>query len=342
MKLSGTLWVGACAGAFLLAASGPAMAALTVTPAGASNGFSITTFTTLPQNGPYGAWGSALLANGDVVVNGYNPANLGQTVNFVFTDVDGHNVGQALSTQPWNDGNYASGLVALNGVVYGTHYSDNTTRIVNANGSEGAIISNVGRGGIGASQARNSLLVATDQGIQEIDLTNANPNTNHRIVTGAYADGVTVSADGTVVYGEISGHIIGYNIATGAQVFDSGGIGSPDGVGLITSGVLAGYLIVNDNNGIVSMINPATNVLTVIANGGSRGDYVGFDTSNGTLFLSQSDSLLRLSLAGGTIGSGGGGTGGAVPEPASWAMLIVGFGMIGAGLRHRRRIAVTA
>jgi len=29
---------------------------------------------------------------------------------------------------------------------------------------------------------------------------------------------------------------------------------------------------------------------------------------------------------------------GAVPEPASWAMLIVGFGMVGAGLRQRRRL----
>ena len=29
---------------------------------------------------------------------------------------------------------------------------------------------------------------------------------------------------------------------------------------------------------------------------------------------------------------------GAVPEPATWAMLIVGFGMVGAGLRQRRRL----
>lgn len=33
--------------------------------------------------------------------------------------------------------------------------------------------------------------------------------------------------------------------------------------------------------------------------------------------------------------------GGAVPEPASWAMMIVGFGMVGAGLRYRpRRMAL--
>ncbi len=31
----------------------------------------------------------------------------------------------------------------------------------------------------------------------------------------------------------------------------------------------------------------------------------------------------------------------AVPEPATWALMIVGFGMMGASLRHRRRAAVT-
>lgn len=30
-----------------------------------------------------------------------------------------------------------------------------------------------------------------------------------------------------------------------------------------------------------------------------------------------------------------------VPEPASWAMMIAGFGMVGGGLRSRRRIPVT-
>ena len=37
-----------------------------------------------------------------------------------------------------------------------------------------------------------------------------------------------------------------------------------------------------------------------------------------------------------------GGTGGAVPEPASWALMIGGFGMAGAALRRRRAVAVAA
>lgn len=38
----------------------------------------------------------------------------------------------------------------------------------------------------------------------------------------------------------------------------------------------------------------------------------------------------------------GGGGGGAVPEPASWAMLVMGFGFVGAGLRRRTRVTAIA
>ena len=37
-----------------------------------------------------------------------------------------------------------------------------------------------------------------------------------------------------------------------------------------------------------------------------------------------------------------GGAGGAVPEPASWAMLIAGFGIVGASMRRRRANVVAA
>lgn len=38
----------------------------------------------------------------------------------------------------------------------------------------------------------------------------------------------------------------------------------------------------------------------------------------------------------------GGGSGNTVPEPASWAMMIAGFVMVGGTMRRRHRIAVTA
>jgi len=314
--------------------SSSASAGMVVTAAGLAKGFSLSSFATLPSSGAYGAWGSAILSSGNVVVNGYNSS--GGTVNYVFTDADGQSPGTALFTSAWSDGGYASSLARLGGTVYGTHFSDDTVRIVNLDGSEGAVVGVRGRGGIAADSARGTLLVATLLGIEEL-----NPTTGvYRYVggSGGYSvDGVTVSPDGKTVYGEQFGHIYGWDIASGTLVYDSGGIGSPDGVGLIVSGALAGDLIVNDNGGVVNLIDTTTGIITTIASGGSRGDYVGFDSSNGTLFLSQGDGLLRLSLAGGVIGGGGTPT---VPEPASLGLVGAALGLA-AGVSRRRK-ATTA
>lgn len=57
-----------------------------------------------------------------------------------------------------------------------------------------------------------------------------------------------------------------------------------------------------------------------------------------TLF---SDDLAGLAYDDFSFTVDGGGTGG-VPEPASWAMLIAGFGLMGGALRRRRTATVTA
>ena len=56
----------------------------------------------------------------------------------------------------------------------------------------------------------------------------------------------------------------------------------------------------NDNNGTVVLLIPSRPVgdpgrSIVIASGGTRGDFVSPDTSNGTLFLSQNEQVARLS-----------------------------------------------
>ena len=63
--------------------------------------------------------------------------------------------------------------------------------------------------------------------------------------------------------------------------------------------------------------------------------YFRFD---GTPFSTAASSfnggrIIELDAIAGTIAA-------AVPEPASWAMMIVGFGMIGAGMRYRQRRTV--
>jgi len=71
-----------------------------------------------------------------------------------------------------------------------------------------------------------------------------------------------------------------------------------------------------------------------------------FDISGGSgnAFLTLGDAFYRLSLETGAatlVGATGprdviGMTAGAVPEPASWAMMIGGFGMVGASMRRRK------
>ena len=51
--------------------------------------------------------------------------------------------------------------------------------------------------------------------------------------------------------------------------------------------------------------------------------------------------IFGYSVVGGTDGLGSVVVGSAVPEPASWAMMIAGFGMVGATLRSRRKLAVS-
>jgi len=78
---------------------------------------------------------------------------------------------------------------------------------------------------------------------------------------------------------------------------------------------------------------------------------VGFDISGGTgaAFFNVGSSLYSLNLTSGaatTIGTVGAGsliglTAGSVPEPAAWALMIGGFGLVGAAMR-RRGIATVA
>lgn len=142
------------------------------------------------------------------------------------------------------------------------------------------------------------------------------------------ADGLTT--DGTILYGAIGDRVLGYRISDGVKVFDSGHIaGGPDGTTL-GNGTLAGDIFVNTNAGQLLEYNLiGTPVQTVLGKGGSRGDYVIADP-NGTLLLTQTDRILRLTAPAG----GGFGT----PEPGPIALLMAG-GLAGANLllRHRRK-----
>jgi len=63
-------------------------------------------------------------------------------------------------------------------------------------------------------------------------------------------------------------------------------------------------------------------VHSTIANGGTRGDFVGVDNNNGTLFLTQTDAVYRLSCGPGC------GFAPAAPEPGASALTLIGIGWL--------------
>lgn len=89
---------------------------------------------------------------------------------------------------------------------------------------------------------------------------------------------------------------------------------------------ISGYDIVSF--GVMTIANPGTGIFYYFDDGafGVAGVY---------------DSvLLGASQAGRLTVTDLGGAGGAVPEPATWAMMIIGFGAAGSMIRRRRAVAV--
>jgi len=304
----------------------PAEAALSITSDGAADGFTLSLFADqFPATGYCcGPLGIATNSLNQVVIQDYRDAR-----NYVFKDVDGQHFSDALSSAPYQSSSYGASITNSNGTLYATN--NDAGAIVYKLNNDGSINSpltttNAGGHGIWTNPATGHLVAATANSINDID-----PSTGSftQIVSGFNADGVSVSGDGKTIYGAGNGHVYGWNYS-GALVYDSGALGSPDGTGVIQgNNLFSGDVVANDNSGNVWLLDPKKNTKTIIASGGSRGDYVGLDPSNGTLFLSQSDSVYRLSC-----GKDCGFTA-PVPEPSTYLLMALGLGIV--GLQKRRQ-----
>ena len=262
---------------------------LTVTAAGQAAGFGLSTFASgFPeQSGHVGPWGMAFPASGGVLVS-----DAVGNVRLFPSDTDGQNA----ATVPTVSGALApsspAGMARLGANVYLMMSGPNQVAQLNDDGTVKKVVATVPSPlGVAANPLDGHLFVSTfDSKIYDV-----NP------VTGSVSDILDTPVDGLafnpgagILYFATIGRVRGFNITTKAVVFDSGTIaGGPDGVALGT-GPVAGNLFVNTNGGTVVEVNLATSAQTIIASGGSRGDFVTVDPNNGTLLVTQSDRIMRL------------------------------------------------
>jgi hypothetical protein len=280
--------VGALAVMALAGLSSTTLAEMTLTPEGIAEGFTLTTFATnFPSVGGVGPEGITFPGSGVMVADG--PGN----VRVLPSHADGQDASTVAPTAFYGDGN-AIGLAELGGKFYMTQRTLGQVLQVNPDGtSNQVIVSNLNPAtGIVGDPFTGHLFVSDFGGVAifevdpvaktAIEFKHVNP------------DGLALSSDGRTLYAALDGlHIVGYDIVTKAQVFDSGQIGNVDGIAL-GAGPLSGKIFGNTNFGELWEVDLTTTNQTLIASGGSRGDFVTVDPSNGTLLLTQTDRILRV------------------------------------------------
>ena len=263
----------------------------------------------------------------------------GSGSRYVFADTDGQTVGTALFTQPNSSGTTA--YATAGGKAYGG-LSGQFVQF-NPDGTVNHVLTGVTTGtdlGMWGNPVTGHIEASSGSGLIDINpLANGGLGSFRVINAGGDGDGVSVSPDGKTVYSEQGDSIIGYDIASGTQVFNSSPavFNSADGTGVITStNSLNGNIIVNNNNGEVDLLNPLTKVVTIIATGGSRGDYASPDTNNGSLFLDYADVVGRLTC-GKDCSIGGPPPPPPTPEPASLILLGTGLAAL-AGFKKKKQL----
>jgi hypothetical protein len=297
MKLANT----AALAAALVSCLGAAVsnATMALTPAGTAAGFTLTTFASgFPSSGNspplVGPLGIAFPSAGGVLVTDYP-----RDVRLFPSDADGQTASSAVVGRNYGNTN-AVGLVSLGSSFYMTEQGTGSVVQVNANGTlNQTIVTGLPDAtGLVADPFTGHLFVSESNPAAIVDVNPAT-KTFTTFATPAVPDGLSLSADGSILYVESSGQIVGYNTASKSQVFSSGTLtasSSPDGTA-VAAGVLTGNIFANTNDGKVIEINLATKAQTLIASGGSRGDFVTVDPTNGSLLLTQTDSILRLTGA---------------------------------------------
>jgi hypothetical protein len=311
--------------AAMLCVSARSGAQLSLTAAGTTAGFTLSTFASgLPNSGGIGPIGVTITSSGTVLASDY--AN---GFTYTWNDVDGQTFGSKLTYN--NVGVAYHAMATTNGQVFVANYPNGRIdRLTNTGTFSSSLTTGLnGPAGLWRDPTDGNLWVGESAGnrIRKVDSTTGAILTT--INVGGSLDGISVSNDGSTVYGSFSNSIQGFNTTTGLQVFNAPGFSGMDGTA-IGGGTIAGFIFGNTNFGELWQVDLSNQSnRTLIASGGSRGDFVNVDTNDGCLLITQTDRIMRLCPA-------AGGTFAEVPEPGAVASM-VGMGVAGLFILRRRK-----
>ncbi|HYR59369.1 MAG TPA: VCBS repeat-containing protein, partial [Chthoniobacteraceae bacterium] len=315
----------------------PPVDGLTLTADGTASHFTLSSFVSQIPVNRFGPLGIAFPVAGGVLVAN----DEGKIFQFA-NDVDGQTASDGTVASNFDVEN-AFGLAMIGNKIYLGRGNDGDIVELNQDGTfKQEIVTGLSFPlGLVADPANGHLLVAAGDTIFEVDPV-AKTSTSF---ISASADGLAITADGKTLYAAVGDDVIGFSTKSGRKVFDSGPISRVDGTA-VGAGKLSGFLFANTNFGEVWQVDlkhPGKN--TLIASGGSRGDFVTADPNDGSLLLTQTDEVVRLIPPRGSFfGSGetvvvGAGTGSQVQVLKSDGSVVDSFDAFEAGFNGGVRVA---
>jgi hypothetical protein len=193
----------------------PAQADPTLTAEALTQGFSLTLFADQFPNTGFccGPLGVAFPGGGKVAV-----ADYAGHVRVFPSGANGQHAPDAPVTSTWGS-NDSVGLARSGNFLYLTRQFNSSVERLNLDGSfHSTVVTNLPAAtGIATNLATGRLYVSGADGIWDVDPV---ANTKTLFKTGiGFVDGLSVSADGTVVYAEAGQHIFGFKTSDGSQVW---------------------------------------------------------------------------------------------------------------------------